>query len=167
MLLTRRFLTGVTHVQLDHTKQNLSARNDQVKKNYSVALIKIDQFSSHIWPPKLLHWGFCLYFSALRAYKCPIEREFKLSARVRQSSVPSSTLWACVNFFGQITVQTYFVFVSTVGLQTLYIREPPHMNTFCERILKKIAPTYAHFQYYARKLISLKSVLLWGILQEN
>ena len=27
---TRRFLKGVMHVQLDNTKQNLSARNDQV-----------------------------------------------------------------------------------------------------------------------------------------
>ena len=56
--------------------------------------------------------------------------------------------------------QRYFVFVSTVGLQTLYIQERPYMNTFCECILKKIGPTQAHFQYNARKLMSLKSVLL-------
>ena len=29
---TRRFLTGVMHVQLDNTKQDFSARNDQVEK---------------------------------------------------------------------------------------------------------------------------------------
>ena len=32
MLLMRRFLTGAMHVQRDNTKQNLSARNDQVQK---------------------------------------------------------------------------------------------------------------------------------------
>ena len=30
ILLKRRFLTGVMHVQLDNTKQYLSVRNDQV-----------------------------------------------------------------------------------------------------------------------------------------
>ena len=39
---------------------------------------------------------------------------FKISALVRQSSMTSNTLWACVNFFGQITVQRYVVFVCTV-----------------------------------------------------
>ena len=62
---------------------------------------------------------------------------FKISALVRQSSVTSNTLWARVNFFGQITVQRYVVFVSTVELRTLYIQELPYMNTFCECILKK------------------------------
>ena len=85
---------------------------------------------------------------------------FKISARVRQSSVTSNTLWASVIFFGQITVQRYVVFVSTVELRTLYIQELPHMNTFCECILKKIGPTHAHFKYNARKLLSLKSVLI-------
>ena len=85
---------------------------------------------------------------------------FKISARVLQSSLTSNTLWASVNFFGQITVQRYVVFVSTVELRTLYIQELPYMNTFCECILKKIGPTHAHFQYNARKLMSLKSVLL-------
>ena len=70
-------------------------------------------------------------------------------------------------FLGQITVQRYVVFVSTVELRTLYIQELPYMNTFCECILKKIRPTKAHFQYNARKLMSLKSVLLWGTLQKN
>ena len=71
----------------------------------------------------------------------------KISARVRQSSVTSNTLWANLNFFGQIIIQRYFVFVSTVELRTLYIQELPYMNTFCERILKKIGLTRAHFQY--------------------
>ena len=58
--------------------------------------------------------------------------------------------------FGQITVQRYFVFVSTVGLRTLYIQEVPYMNTFCEHILKKIGPSQAHFQYNVqRKEISV------------
>ena len=77
----------------------------------------------------------------------------------KHNSATSNTLWACVIFLGQITVQRYFVFVSTVGLLTLYIQELPYMNTFCESILKKIGPTHAHFQYNARKLMSLKSVL--------
>ena len=92
---------------------------------------------------------------------------FKISARVWQSSVTSNTLWASINFWGQITVQRYVIFVSTVELWTLYIQELPYMNTFCECILKEIGPTHAHFQYNARKLMSLKSVLLWGILREN
>ena len=35
--------------------------------------------------------------------------------------VTSNTLWASVNFLGQITIQSYFVFVSTVELRTLYM----------------------------------------------
>ena len=54
---------------------------------------------------------------------------FKISARVGQSSVTSNTLWANLNFFGQIIIQRYFVFVSTVELRTLYILELPYMNT--------------------------------------
>ena len=93
---------------------------------------------------------------------------FKISARVRQSSMTSNTLWASVNFFRQITIQRYFVFVSTVELRTLYIQKRLYMNTFCEYILKKIGPTHAHFQYSARKLMpSLKSVLLWCIPRES
>ena len=61
-----------------------------------------------------------------------------MSAQMRQSSVTSNTLWASVNFFGQITVQRYVVFVSTVEVRTLYIQELPYMNTFRECILKKI-----------------------------
>ena len=33
----------------------------------------------------------------------------RISARVRQSSVTSNTLWANLNFFGQIIIQKYFV----------------------------------------------------------
>ena len=77
---------------------------------------------------------------------------------MRQSSVTSNTLWASVNFFGQITVQRYVVFVSTVELRTLYIQELPYMNTFCECILKKIGLTHAHFQYNSRKLVNVVKV---------
>ena len=83
---------------------------------------------------------------------------FKISARVRQSSVTSNTLWANLNFFGQIIIQRYFVFVSTVELRTLYIQELPYMNTFCECILKKIGLTHAHFQYNSRKLVNVVKV---------
>ena len=50
--------------------------------------------------------------SDLQSFKYPIERGFKISAWKRQSSATSSTLWACVIYFGQITVQRYFIFVS-------------------------------------------------------
>ena len=83
---------------------------------------------------------------------------FKISAPVRQSSVTSNTSWASVNFLGQITVQRYVVFVSTVELRTLYIQELPYMNTFCECILKKIGLTHAHFQYNSRKLVNVVKV---------
>ena len=79
---------------------------------------------------------------------------FKISARVRQSSVTSNTLWANLNFLGQIIIQRYFVFVSTVELRTLYIQEL-YMNTFCECVLKKTGLTLAHFQYNSRKLVNV------------
>ena len=41
------------------------------------------------------------YFSDLQSYKCPIERGFKISAWMRQSSATSNTLWACVIFLGK------------------------------------------------------------------
>ena len=83
---------------------------------------------------------------------------FKISARVRQSSVTSNTLWTNLNIFGQIIIPRYFVSVSTVELRTLYIQELPYMNTFCECILKKIGPTHAHFQYNSRKLVNVVKV---------
>ena len=50
--------------------------------------------------PKLDIEDFVLkYFSDLQSYKCPIERWFKISAWMRQSSATSNTLWACVIFF--------------------------------------------------------------------
>ena len=85
-------------------------------------------------------------------------KSYLLTARVQQSSMTSNTLWASVNFFGQITIQRYFVFVSTVELRTLYIQELPYMNTFCECILKKIGLTHAHFQYNSRKLVNVVKV---------
>ena len=83
---------------------------------------------------------------------------FKISARVRQSSVTSNALWANLNLFGQIIIERYFVFVSTVELRTLYIQELPYMNRFCECILKKIGLTHAHFQYNSRKLVNVVKV---------
>ena len=82
-----------------------------------------------------------------------------ISARVRQSSVTSNTLSrANLNFFGQIIIERYFVFMSTVELRTLYIRELPYMNTFCECILKKMRLTHALFQYNSRKLVTVVKV---------
>ena len=49
--------------------------------------IKINSFSAHISMPKLLHWGFCLYFSVLRSTSVRSSVGFKISARVRQSSM--------------------------------------------------------------------------------
>ena len=84
---------------------------------------------------------------------------FKISARVRQSSVTSNTLWANLKFFGQIIVQRYFVFVSMVELRTLYIQELPICgNTFSECILKIIGLTHAHFQYNSRELVNVVKV---------
>ena len=77
---------------------------------------------------------------------------------MRQSSVTSNTLWANLNFFGQIIIQRYFVFVSKVELRTLYIEELPYMNTFCECMLKKIGLTHAHFQCNSRKLVNVVKV---------
>ena len=77
---------------------------------------------------KTWHRGFCLYFSDLQSYKRPIKRGFKISAWMRQSSATSNTLWACVIFWGQITVQRYFVFVSTVGLLTSLYEQILWMN---------------------------------------
>ena len=86
---------------------------------------------------------------------------FKISARERQSSVTSYTLWACVNFLGANHSTSIFCFCVHSGAQcTLYIQELAYMNTFCECILKKIGPTHAHFQYNSKKLMSSKSVLL-------
>ena len=82
---------------------------------------------------------------------------FKISALVRQSSVTSNTLWASINFFGQITVQRYVIFVSTVELRTLYIQELAYMNTFRECILKKNR-TYACTFPVQRKEINVVKV---------
>ena len=77
---------------------------------------------------------------------------------MRQSSVTSNTLCANLNFLGQIMIQKYFIFVSTMELRTLYIQEFPYMNTFCECILKKVGLTKVHFQYNSRKLINVVEV---------
>ena len=83
----------------------------------------------------------------------------KVSARVRQSSVTSNTMWANLNLFGQIIIQRCFVFVSTVELRTLYVQELPYMNTyFVNASWKKIGLTHAHFQYNSRKLVNVVKV---------
>ena len=66
-------------------------------------------------------------------------------------------VWSVIDFFEQITVQRYFIFVSTVGLR--YPETSLHEHNLLMH-LEKIKPTYVHFQYNARKLRSLKSVSL-------
>ena len=166
ILLTRRFLTDVIRFQLDNTKQNLYICAKRASlKNYSC-------FEADLWEDfTRLRLTFFLptykrnnfYFEDFvyilvicETTSVRSSQGFKISARVQQSSVTSNTLWASVNFLGQITVQRCVVFVSTVELRTLYIQELPYMSTFCKCISKKIGPTHAHFQCNARK----KSVLL-------
>ena len=100
----------------------------------------INYFSAHISTPKFLHW----------------------------SSVTSNTLWANLKFFGQIIIQRYFNFVSTVELRTLYIQELPICwNTFCECILKKIGLTHVHFQYNSRKLVNVVKVRFYTMMYSS
>ena len=158
------------------SKIYISARNEQVKELYSCfetdfwedfTRLRLTFFLPTYQRNNFYIEDFVYILTICETTSVRSSEGFKISARVWQSSVTSSTLWASVNFWGQITVQRYVVFVSTVELRTLYIQELPYMNTFCECISKKIGPTHAHFQYNARKLMSLKSVLLWGILREN
>ena len=58
------------------------------------------------------------------------------------------------NFFGQIIVQRYFVFVFTVELRTIYIQELIWTH-FVNASWKKIGLTHAHFQYNSRKLVNV------------
>ena len=85
---------------------------------------------------------------------------FKISARVRQSSVTSNTLWANLNFFGLIicTMQIFCFWVHGGAPDLIYIQELPYMNTFCECILQKIGLKHAHFQYNSRKLVNVVKV---------
>ena len=80
----------------------------------------------------------------------------------------SNKLWASVNFFGQITIQRYFVFVSTEELRTLYTQELPYMNTLCECILKKIGPaSYARTFSVKRKEINFVKVRLYTMMYSS
>ena len=139
----------------DNTKQNLSAPNNQDLKPIlgKILLDKKTLFLSTYQRQNFYIEDFAYMLVICEATSVPSNVGFKISAQVRHSSVTSNTLWASVNFLGQITVQRYVVFVSTVELRTLYIQELPYMNTFCECILKKIGPTHAHFQYNAKKLM--------------
>ena len=173
ILLERRFLTNVPNVmrvQLDNTKQNLYICAKLASlKNYSCFETDFWEDFTRLRLSFFLHTyqrnnfyieDFVYILVICETTSVRSSEGFKISARVRQSSVTSNTMWASVNFLGgQITVQRCVVFVSTVAFRSLYIQELPYMNTFCECILKKIRPTHAHFQYNARKLMSLKSVL--------
>ena len=129
-------------VQLDNTKQNLYVCAKRASlKNYSC-------FETDFWEdftrlrltfflPTYQRNNFYIEDFVYILVICETTRVrsregFKISARVRQSSVTSHTLWASVIFWGQITVQRCVVFVSTVELRSLYIQELPYMNTFCE-----------------------------------
>ena len=157
-------------VQLDNTKQNLNICAKRASlKNYSCfetdfwedfIRLRLTFFLPTYQRNNFYIEDFVYILMICETTSVRSSEGFKISARGRQSSVTSNTLWASVNFFGQITVQRCVVFVSTVELRTLYIQELSYMNTFCECILKNIGPTHAHFQYNTRKLMSLKSVLL-------
>ena len=83
---------------------------------------------------------------------------FKISARVRQSSVTSNTLWANLTQFLWADYYTkVFCFCVHGGAPDL-TQELPYMNTFCECILKKTGLTHAHFQYNSRKLVNIVKV---------
>ena len=84
---------------------------------------------------------------------------FKISAWVRKSSVTSNTLWASVNFFGQITIQRYLFCVHS-GDPDLTCPGTSLYERILWMHLEKIEPTQEHFKYTARKLMLLKSVLL-------
>ena len=80
----------------------------------------------------------------------------------------SNKLWASVNFFGQITIQRYFVFVSTVELRTLYTKELPYINTLCECILKKIGlASYTSTFSVQRKEINFVKVRLYTMMYSS
>ena len=80
----------------------------------------------------------------------------------------SNKLWASVNFFGQITIQRYFVFVSTEELRTLYTQELRYMKTLCECILKKIGPaSYARTFSVKRKEINFVKVRLYTMMYSS
>ena len=77
-------------------------------------------FCPHV-DSKTWHRGFCLYFSDLQSYKYPIQRGFKISARMRQSSATSNTLWACVILGGANHCTKIFCFcVHSGALNLIY-----------------------------------------------
>ena len=80
---------------------------------------------------------------------------FKISARVRQSSVTSNTLWATSNKFLWADYCTKIFCFCFHGGAPDHIYPGTYMNTFCECILKKIGLTHAHFQYNSRKLVDI------------
>ena len=107
----------------DNTKQNLSARNNQDLKPIlgKILLDKKTLFLSTYQRQNFYIEDFAYMLLICEATSVPSNVGFKISAQVRHSSVTSNTLWASVNFLGQITIQSYFVFVSTVELRTLYM----------------------------------------------
>ena len=114
---------------------------------------------------KLL-WLFCFVFClfvCLFAFVLFVKYN-KLPQIEVKYSFKIQLVWSVIDFFEQITVQRYFIFVSTVGLR--YPETSLHEHNL-RMHLEKIEPTYVHFQYNARKLRSLKSVSLWGILRKN
>ena len=115
----------------------------------------INSFSVHISNFYIEDFVYILVICEARSVRSSVG--FKISPRVRQSSVTSNTLWANLNFFGQIIIQRYFVFVSTVELRTFYIQELPYTH-FVNASCKKIGLTHAHFQCNLRKLVNVVKV---------
>ena len=122
------FRSTESFFQLDNTKHNLILIL-ALKPILGKILIDIDT--------KTWHTGFCLHFSDLQSYKCPIEHGFKISAWMRQSSATSNTLWAWVIFGGQITVQRYFVCVHSGALDLIYPGTSLYEHILWMRLEKK------------------------------
>ena len=74
---------------------------------------------------------------------------FKISAQVQQSSVTSNTLWTNVNFFGQITMQRYFVFVSkwSSGPYIIYITREQRLRSGESTCLPPVWPRFESWRH--------------------
>ena len=107
--------------------------------------------------PKLLHWGFCLYFSVLRSTSVLSSVGFKISAQVRQSSMTSTHCGQAWISLGK-SLYKDILFLCPQWSSGPYISRNFLKGTnFVNTDLEKIGPMQAHFQYSARKLmLSLK-----------
>ena len=97
------------------------------------------------------------YFSDLQSYKCPIERGFKISAWMRQSSATSNTLWACVIFLGKSLYKDILFLCPKWGSWPYISRNFLIWTHFVNRYLEK-KRTYACIFPVQRKEINVVKV---------